>query len=194
MALIVTVAGSPAPGSRTAQLARMIGVMLRHQGFDVEAIDVRDLPAEDLFHQRVMSSSLQAAVSLVGRADGVVVVTPVYKASYTGLLKAFLDTLPQSGFDEKVVLPIVVGGTLAHLLAIDYALRPVLASLGAQHVVGGLFLLDTLITRQADGELSIELQARGRLDRAVRDFAVSLRRRGLSLDPLEPAVSVAGGR
>ncbi len=78
-------------------------------------------------------------------------------------------------------MPIGVGGTLAHLLAIDYALRPVLLALGAHHVVGGLFLLDTVIKREPDGELSLEGQAQGRLDRAVTDFAVSLRRRGVSV-------------
>ena len=184
MSLIVTVAGSPAPASRTAQLARVVGAMVAGRGFDVEAIDIRDLPSDDLLHQRSATSSpLQTAVSLVSRANGVVIVTPVYKASYTGLLKAFLDVLPQSGFGNKVVLPIAVGGTLAHLLTIDYALRPVLLALGAQHVVGGLFVLDSVLERRPDGAFALETQAQTRLDRAVADFVVSVRRHGLPIQP-----------
>jgi FMN reductase len=181
--LIVIVAGSPAPASRTSQLARVVGAMLAGRGFDVEAIDVRDLPPDDLLHLRAASSPLQTAIGLVTRANGVVVVTPVYKASYTGLLKTFLDLLPQAGFGDKVVLPIGVGGTLAHVLAIDYALRPVLLALGAQHVVGGLFLLETLLERGLDGALAIDIQAQTRLDRAVADFVLSLRRHGQPLQP-----------
>lgn len=67
------------------------------------------------------------------------------KAAYTGLLKAFLDLLPQYALGGKTVLPLVTGGTPAHVLAVDYALRPVLASMGAQ-VGQGYFVLDQLIS------------------------------------------------
>jgi FMN reductase len=69
----------------------------------------------------------------------------VYKAAYTGLLKSFLDLLPQYALAGKTVLPLVTGGTPAHVLTVDYALRPVLASMGA-HVGQGYFLLDQLIS------------------------------------------------
>jgi len=71
-----------------------------------------------------------------------VVATPIYKAAYSGLLKIFLDVLPQFGLREKVVFPLATGGTVAHVLALDYALRPVLSSLDPVHVVSGLFILD----------------------------------------------------
>jgi hypothetical protein len=71
----------------------------------------------------------------------------VYKASYSGLVKVFLDLLPQAGPAGKTVLPLVTGGSLAHMLAMDYALRPVLSALGARHVVPGAFLLDSAIER-----------------------------------------------
>ena len=69
----------------------------------------------------------------------------MYKAAYTGLLKSFLDLLPQYALAGKTVLPLVTGGTPAHVLTVDYALRPVLASMGA-HVGQGYFLLDQLIS------------------------------------------------
>lgn len=77
---------------------------------------------------------MQAAIAEVDLADALVVATPVYKASYSGVLKTFLDVLPQKAFARKAVLPLATGGTIAHLLSIDYALRPVLLSLCPRHV------------------------------------------------------------
>jgi FMN reductase len=105
----------------------------------------------------------------------VIVATPVYKAAYTGVLMAFLDLLPQLGLTGKTVLPLATGGTVAHVLAIDYGLRPVLQSLGARHVLQGLFIVDKLLTRTAAGELEIEHEARGRLDALLSEFSGALR-------------------
>jgi FMN reductase len=176
MSLIVTLSGSPASASRTQQLATQVGAAIAARGFEVEAINVRDLPAEDLLYARADSPALQRALGLVERARGLVVFTPVYKASYTGVLKTFLDLLPQFGLGGKVVLPLVTGGTLAHVLAIDYALRPVLSSLTALHVVNGLFILDKLLERRADGGLDVDAAVRARLDASVAEFVTSVRR------------------
>src|SRR5687767_8176254 len=140
MARIVTISGSPSQTSRTSMLARLVGGKLQAEGFEVESIEVRDLPAEDLLLARATAPGISAALGLVERADGVVIATPIYKAAYSGALKAFLDLMPQFGLAGKVVLPLATGGSLAHVLAIDYALRPVLTSLNPLHVVAGLFI------------------------------------------------------
>jgi FMN reductase len=176
MSLVVTISGSPSAESRTQALASQVGAAIAARGFEVEAINVRDLPAEDLLHARADSPALQRALGLVARARGVVVATPLYKASYTGILKTFLDVLPQLGLSGKIVLPLATGGTLAHVLAIDYALRPVLSSLGAHHVVGGLFILDKLLEWRAGGGLDVSPEIADRLDQTVADFVASLRR------------------
>jgi FMN reductase len=177
MSLVVTVTGSPCAGSRTAQLSQQVGVALAGYGFEVQAINVRDLPADDLIAARSDAPALRAPLALIERARGVVVATPIYKASYTGVLKSFLDLLPQFGLAGKVVLPLATGGTPAHVLAIDYALRPVLSCLGAQHVVAGLFVHDKLIEGSAAiGGMRLDPGIQGRLDSVVADFAASVRR------------------
>jgi FMN reductase len=177
MAHIVTITGSPSSPSRTLELARYVGERLeRDHQFTVEHIDIRALPAEDLLQGRADAQGLRAAFGAVERADGVVIATPVYKAAYTGVLKAFLDLLPQFGLAGKTVLPLATGGTPAHVLAVDYALRPVLQSLGATHVVQGLFVLDKLLVRAEGGGLQIEAEVRARLDQLVDFFARSTRR------------------
>jgi FMN reductase len=175
MSRIVTIAGSPSAPSRTLALTAHVGARLSQQGFAIDSISVRDLDAADLLHARIDAPGIRAALGAVESADAVVVATPVYKASYAGILKAFLDLLPQLGLTGKVVLPLATGGTIAHVLAIDYALRPVLASLGALHITTGLFLLDKTLT-VTEGGLVIDPDVDKRLDAVVDELASSVRR------------------
>ena len=188
MAFIVTLAGSPSASSRTLALARHVGGLIGQRGHEVASISVRDLDPVDLVHARVDSPAIRDAIALIERADAVVVSTPVYKASFSGVLKSFLDLLPQFGLAGKVVLPLATGGTIAHVLAIDYALRPVLASLGAQHIVNGLFLLDTTI-EHADVGVRIDAEVEKRLLGVIDDFLTSIARRGALHIPQEAVVS-----
>jgi FMN reductase len=175
MPIIATLSGSPAVTSRTALLSTWVGNWLATRGFEVDAIDIRNIPADDLFHARMDSPVVERAMAIVARAGGLVVATPVYKAAYSGVLKAFLDLLPQLGLTGKVVLPLAVGGTLAHVLAIDYAMRPVLSSLNALHITNGLFLVDKQLERTEDGGLRIEKGIEERLEGVLHSFANSVR-------------------
>jgi FMN reductase len=176
MPLIVTITGSPSAGSRTAQLTQNVAASLRLQEFEVQEINVRELPPADLLYAKVDSPPIVAAVGLIERADGVIITSPVYKASYSGILKVFLDLLPQLGLGGKVVLPLMTGGTTAHVLAIDYALRPVLLALGALHVVPGLFVLDKSIAQRTEGGIELDPDVRARLDQVIADFTRSVLR------------------
>ncbi|WP_040815524.1 NADPH-dependent FMN reductase [Nocardia concava] len=142
MPSLIVLSGSPSATSRTAALAEHLSERLRGDGHTVASVRVRDLPASALLHADATHPEIAAVAAAIAAADGVVVASPVYKAAYSGLLKTLLDLLPQFALAGKVVLPIVTGGTPAHVLAIDYALRPVLSSLGADHIVPGWFVLD----------------------------------------------------
>ena len=78
----------------------------------------------------------------VASAELVVVASPTYKATYTGLLKLFLDALPHRGLEGIVALPVMLGAAPGHALAVETALRPVLHELGAP-VPSSLFLLES---------------------------------------------------
>src|SRR6478735_63246 len=155
MALVVTLAGSPAQQSSSQALLRHVERRLQVVGHDVHRIDLRELPAADLLSGQVEAPGLADAIAAVAAADGVVLATPVYKAAYSGLLKAFLDVLPQYAFAGKPVLPLVTGGSPAHVLVLDYALRPVLHSLGAAPVVAGWFVPSDHLHRYPDGGLLV---------------------------------------
>ncbi|MFD8237011.1 NADPH-dependent FMN reductase [Streptomyces sp. NPDC059696] len=155
MATILSVSGSPSATSRTARLLRHLDDRLTAQGHEVIPFDVRTLPAEALLGADFRHPEIIRATALVERADALVVGTPVYKAAYSGLLKSLLDLLPQYALAGKTVLPLATGGSTAHVLAIDYALRPVLSSMGATHIVPGWFTLDKDLTVGDDGSLLV---------------------------------------
>ena len=145
MPSIVVLAGSPSATSRTAVVLDLLALRLTTHGHDVRVVPIRELPPGPLLAADARHPAISDAVEAVATAHGLIVASPVYKAAYTGLLKAFLDLLPQYALAGKTVLPLVTGGTPAHVLAVDYALRPVLASMGA-HVGQGFFVLDQLIS------------------------------------------------
>ncbi|NUO86180.1 MAG: NADPH-dependent FMN reductase [Cupriavidus sp.] len=142
---ILTLSGSPSAQSRSGLVLAHLRTALEAAGERTRHLDLRDLPAGPLLAARVDDPAIDAATRAVAEAQVVVLATPVYKAAYSGLLKAFLDLLPQTGLRDKIVLPIATGGSLAHALAIDYALRPVLAALGSRQILPGIFAVDQQI-------------------------------------------------
>ncbi len=147
MTKTVIINGANARTSRVNAIQQYIQENLE----EVEAIEVFALPAEDLISANFASEAIRKANAKVEQADVVVVLTPVYKAAYSGILKTYLDLIPQKGFEEKHIIPIAVGGTPHHLLAIDYALKPVLTALGATSISHGVFIVDKQIERTAQG-------------------------------------------
>ncbi|WAP59198.1 NADPH-dependent FMN reductase [Streptomyces luomodiensis] len=174
MATVLSLSGSPSATSRTARLLRHLDARLTAQGHEVIPLDVRTLPATALLGADFSHPAIVRAKALVEQADGVVVGTPVYKAAYSGLLKSLLDLLPQYALTGKTVLPLATGGSVAHVLAIDYALRPVLSSMGASHIVQGWFTLDKDITVEPDGGVRVAAGAAEALEQVVDQFSAAL--------------------
>jgi FMN reductase len=175
MSTIVAISGSPSATSRTAKVLDLLaGQLASEGGHDVQVIAVRDLPADAVLGADLDHPAVRAVAAAIEAADGIVVATPVYKAAYSGALKALLDLLPQFALAGKVVLPLATGGTLAHVLAIDYALRPVLSAMGAGHIVPGYFLLDKLIATGADGTVTLDDATQAALDGVVGGFVGAL--------------------
>jgi FMN reductase len=176
MTRTIILTGSPSSTSKTARLSQLVVDRLLALDVQSTVISIRDLPAEPLLHARADDPTIAAAVEALASANGVIVATPVYKAAYSGLLKTFLDLLPQFALREKVVLPLATGGTVAHVLALDYALRPVLSSLDPLHIVGGLFILDKQITVEAQGSLTLDPDISSKIDLTLDAYVNALQR------------------
>lgn len=169
MPRVVIVAGNPNAGSRLTGVLEAARQELEKLGVLAEWIRIADFPPEDLIGAKFDSPAVIAANASLEQADAVIVGSPVYKAAYSGVLKTYLDLLPQKALEKKPVLPVFIGGSIAHLLAIDYALKPVLSVLGARCQLGGVYAVDSQVTRAAGGfELEQELRKR------IRDAAAEL--------------------
>ena len=170
MSSILLVSASPSRPSRTAALLDHVADLVADAGHDAVRLDVTALPAAALLRADTTDDAVQAALVEVELADALVIGTPVYKASYSGALKVFLDLLPQRALAGKTVLPLATGGTIAHLLSIDYALRPVLQTLCPRHVVPGRFVLDTHLEKDGPDRGVTDPETRQSLRRTVETF------------------------
>ena len=186
---VLLIAGSPSDRSRTAALLEAAGQRLEARGVLVDRLRVRDLSPQALLLADFGHPSISQATGQVAAADVIIVATPVYKAAYSGVLKVFLDVLPQDGFKGKVVLPLATGGSPHHMLALDYSLRPVLQALGAKHILPGIYATDAQVTVNESGSYQVSADIRQRLDDAVNTLLTETLQSGLSIAGRFPPVA-----
>ncbi len=138
---VVGVSGSPSASSKSRRLLEDLLAAFGESGAATTLIDLAALPADALLGRRA-SSDVQQALASVASADIVAVSTPVYRATYSGLLKVFCDLFAPGALGGKVAIPIATGGGPAHAPCIDHGLRPLLASVGAVVVAAGIYGTD----------------------------------------------------
>ncbi|MGH8856015.1 MAG: NADPH-dependent FMN reductase [Telluria sp.] len=172
---VLLLGASPSPQSSSTRLLHYIGDRLALQGHRPARIDLRELPCEALLHADTAHPELARAVQLVREASMIVVATLVYKAAYTGLLKAFLDLLPQDGLDGKAVLPIATGDSQSHMLALDYALRPVLASMSARFILPSIYATSDQVSWHTEYGLALAPPIAARIAQGIEQAAAQVR-------------------
>lgn len=188
--LVVVSAGLSTPSSTRLLADRLADATVEALGgADVTYVELRDL-AHELTDQLLTGfpgPALAAAVEAVRDADGLIVVTPVFAASYSGLFKTFFDVLEPGLLEGKPVLLAATAGTARHSLVIEHALRPLFAYLRAVPVPTGVFAatddfgdrgLQQRVERAA-GELAVLM---GKVDPA----GVSRRRRTVEDELADP--------
>jgi FMN reductase len=163
-------AGSPSERSRSAALLDAVALRLTVRGVRAARLHIRDLNPQALLLADTGHRSIAQAVRQVEDAGLLVVSTPVYKAAYSGVLKVFLDLLPQAALQGKTVLPLATGGSPHHMLALDYALRPVLQSLGAKHILPGIYATDGQVALTPEGAYAVAPEIGQRIDEAVHQL------------------------
>jgi FMN reductase len=135
---VAVVVGNPKPRSRTYQAAHIVAERLAGRPADL-SIDLTELGPALLDWSDQGVADLVAAVQA---ADLVVVASPTYKATYTGLLKLFLDRFGAGSLTGTAV-PMMLGAHWKHALAPELTLKPVLVEIGATCPTAALFLLDS---------------------------------------------------
>lgn len=137
MTFTAVVVGNPKPASRTLSAATYLAEQLT--GEPDLVVDLATLGAAVLDGA---DPHLGDLVKQVGAADLVIVATPTYKASYTGVLKVFLDRFAGGTGLSGLAVPLMLGGSCAHALAPELTLRPVLTEIGGTVPGRGLYVVD----------------------------------------------------
>lgn len=154
--LALGISGSPSPASSSRRLVERVLALLSERGFTTDVIDLSALSAETLL-ARGEDAAVSGALARVGDARILVVGTPVYRATYTALLKTIFDLMPENYLSGKVAVLIATGAAPGHMLAIDHGLRPLIASLAGVSASTAIYALPTDFV---DGEPGEALAAR----------------------------------
>lgn len=137
-------------------------------------------------------TALESMINTVVSADALIVVTPIFSTSYSGLFKSFIDVLDPDALRGKPVLIGANAGTARHSLAIDYAIRPLFAYLHADAVSTGVFAASADWGGSGDQVATLS----SRVDKGARELAEAIARRSrvVDADPFDPANYLGEGR
>jgi FMN reductase len=186
--LAVVSAGLSVPSS-TRLLADRVTVAtvdaLRERGVEatVEVIELRE-HARDLADNLVTgfpNQALRSSIETVTGADGVIAVTPIFSASYSGLFKTFIDVLDKDALSGKPVLLGATAGTARHSLALEHAMRPLFSYLRAVTVPTGVFAA----SEDWAGADGVDRALAGRIDRAAGELADLITGRPATARPVD---------
>ncbi|MEY0727030.1 NADPH-dependent FMN reductase [Providencia rettgeri] len=137
---ILIISGSPNSKSLSSALLDYIQQWLGEYNVLIERVSVNEFDSSVLLKAEYQHSQIELFIKKVNRADGVIIASPVYQSSYSGVLKSLIDLLPQGSFANKRVLPIMSGGSECHQLALDYAFKPLLMALKAEEIMIGIYI------------------------------------------------------
>ncbi|WP_171056446.1 NADPH-dependent FMN reductase [Paenibacillus sinopodophylli] len=144
---ITAIVGNPKELSRTFTIAREItsqlAVFIEEQGKQLTDQLVIDLAPYAGSIIQWGHPEVQKLLELVAGSDIVIIATPTYKATYTGLLKLFIDMVPPNAWAGKFAIPVMVGGSPHHSMAVETYLRPLLTETGAIVPVRGLYMMES---------------------------------------------------
>ncbi|HVC24732.1 MAG TPA: NAD(P)H-dependent oxidoreductase [Acidimicrobiales bacterium] len=138
MTRVAVVVGNPKPASRTLAAATLLAGAVA----GVEPATVLDVVTLGAGLLGFGDPAVARAVDEVRAAELLVVASPTYKATYTGVLKAFLDQVPADGLAGVVAVPLMVGAGPGHALAPELSLKPVLVELGATCPTRACYVLE----------------------------------------------------
>src|SRR5258708_14289173 len=157
--VVLGLAGRITAPSRSGGLVARVLEILAGAGRAGELIQLTDLPADALLGRR-KDPALDRALRLATRASMLVLGTAIYRASYTGQLKAFFDLLPRDALAGSVTGLIASGAVADHALAIDHGLRPLIASLAGLSAARAVYVTDADLETFPSGPLPASVDER----------------------------------
>ncbi|MFC6082468.1 FMN reductase [Sphaerisporangium aureirubrum] len=190
--LVAVSAGLSVPSSTRLLTDRLVEATTRALSEDreveVRVVELRDL-ATDIAHNMVTGfpgPALRSAVEAVTDADGLIAVTPIFSASYSGLFKSFFDVIDNTALAGKPVLIAATGGTPRHSLALEHAMRPLFSYLRAHVTPTAVYAASDDWGTPGDAE-----SLSTRITRAAEELATALHSRPIPPTPLTDVIPFA---
>ncbi|RRO19927.1 NADPH-dependent FMN reductase [Saccharopolyspora rhizosphaerae] len=185
-AIVVVSAGLSTPSSTRMLADRLAAATARTTPVQARTVELRE-HAKDIANHFVTGfpgPELEEVLDAVRRADGLIAVTPIFQASYSGLFKSFFDVLDQDALAGKPVVIGATGGSARHSLALEHAMRPMFAYLHA------LVAPTSVYAASEDWATGGGSALPERIDRAADEFAALLEQRPATqaTDPFEDPV------
>ncbi|MFD8562489.1 FMN reductase [Streptosporangium canum] len=189
--LVAVSAGLSQPSSTRLLADRLADAARRHlaeeRATEVRVVELRDL-ATDIANTMVTGfpgAALREAIEAVTEADGVIAVTPIFTASYSGLFKSFFDVIDNTALAGKPVLIAATGGTARHSLALEHALRPLFAYLRAIVVPTAVYAASEDWGTGGDDRTD---GLAARISRAAEELADLVLRRPAAAEPIDAVI------
>ncbi|MDO5648705.1 NAD(P)H-dependent oxidoreductase [Paracoccus sp. (in: a-proteobacteria)] len=157
------------PSKTRALVAEAARRAVQTYGGAAHVFDVGDL-GDDFAAPQGPGAAAQHHIQAVLAADALIVASPVYKGSYTGLFKHFFDLIDPLALAGKPVLLAATGGGDRHALMIEHQMRPLFGFFESRALATGVYLS----AADFDGEQIASPAASERLDRALTQFAAYL--------------------
>lgn len=176
--ILVVSAGMSQPSS-TRLLADRLASATRDAvdgDLTVDTVELRTFAHDITDHMLVgfAAPKLREVLDKLEAADGLILVTPTFTASYSGLFKSFIDIVDPDVMRDKPVVLAATGGTERHSLVLEYALRPLMAYLRAAPVATAVYA--------ASSDWGNETQLQQRIERAAEELAIAMSRRPATED------------
>lgn len=169
MTKVTLIVGANSLSSRLNGLVAYAQQVLFEYKIQTNVIQAHMLPAEALMTADYTDKTIQAVNQQVLNSDGVLIFTPIFQGSYSGILKAYLDVLPKKALQDKVVYALGLGGSKHLLLALQYALEPVLKELGTEELLQSTFATQDQVVK-GDQDFMISDSVTNRIDEQLYRF------------------------
>jgi len=172
---VVFIAGSPSPSSRSSFVSRLVRELVERAGLTTTTWSLHDFDAADVLLGRSEAAGPRRLVEAVKGAAGIVLSSPVYKATYAGGLKALVDLIPPDALVERPVLGIATTRSPAHVEEVARAYRALFSFFHAR-AIEPLVVLDEEL--RVDGaKQSLARTAEAHVEEAARSLVDAIRRR-----------------
>jgi FMN reductase len=183
MTKVTLIVGANSMSSRLNGLVEYTQKVLFDYKIQTQVIQVNMLPHQALLTADVMDSTLQSYNEQIAASEGVLVFTPIFKGSYSGILKTYLDVLPQKALANKVVYALGLGGSHHHLLALQYALEPVLKELGTEELLQSTYVVQEQVTKDDINGFLVSDVVKQRINQQLEQFYTRIEAKQLKEEP-----------